>query len=175
MNYIEYNEENIDLKNLEADFITKEDYSNVHKNSIIVCHDVFIKCKYDNKEGILLVKRLNEPAKNVFWPLGGRILRGMPTEVSLTQKAKAECNLSIHNIKYVGTARTYFGKEPFGHGKGTDTINLMYIADGEGEVSLDSLHDSPYILTRESFTLGTVPLPKYVHDFLSEIMKKGLW
>ena len=74
-----------------------EDFREAHKNLIIVCHDVFIK--YNN--GILLVERNNLPAKNVLWPIGGRVLRGVHTEKSLKQKVKEECNLEINSIEFI--------------------------------------------------------------------------
>jgi ADP-ribose pyrophosphatase YjhB (NUDIX family) len=72
------------------------------------------------------------PAKDAYYPVGGRVLRGITAEESLRKKALDECSLKLFNIRYLTTGRTIFKEEPFGHGKGTDTINLIFIADGEG-------------------------------------------
>lgn len=175
MNYLEHNEENVNLKKLEAKFISLDLYKNIHESTIIACHDVFIKCSYNGQNGILLVKRLREPAKDVFWPIGGRILRGIPTEISLNKKVQNECGLVLENIQFLGVARTFFEGEPFGHNSGTDTINLVYIAKGVGNITLDKLHTSPFIITKESYSKIREELPKYVQNFLDIIDQKNLW
>jgi hypothetical protein len=175
MKYTEYNEENVDLQNLETSFISEENYKQIHESTVILCHDVFIRYKNNNTRGILLVKRLREPAKDILWPIGGRILRGKPTEESLSLKVMKECGLTLENIQYVGTSRTFFGGEPFGHTHGTDTLNLVYIADGKGEITLDSLHSSPILITKDLFYQKKYNLPKYVEDFLKIIDKNNLW
>jgi hypothetical protein len=175
MKYTEYNEENVDLKNLEATFISEETYKQIHVSTVILCHDVFIRYKNKETEGILLVKRLREPAKDTLWPIGGRILRGKPTEESLSLKVMTECGLTLENIRYIGTARTFFGSEPFGHTYGTDTLNLIYIADGVGNITLDSLHNSPTLITKDIFYQKKYNLPKYVEDFLNIIDNHNFW
>lgn len=175
MPYLEYNEENADLQNLEANFIDQNIYNNIHEKTIIACHDVFVRCTHNGEQGLLLVKRLREPAKDVWWPIGGRILRGVPTEVSLSTKVKNECGLTLHNIHYLGVARTFFNGEPFGHNHGTDTLNLVYIADGEGEVVLDKLHTSPYIVSKEIYSKIRPELPKYVQQFLDMLDSQNMW
>jgi ADP-ribose pyrophosphatase YjhB (NUDIX family) len=175
MRYLEYNEENIDLKNCEAPFIEEELYKKIHESTVILCHDVFIRCNYKEQHGILLVKRLREPIKEVFWPIGGRILRGIPTELSLIKKAKQECNLDLLNIEYLGTARTFFGEDPFGHSHGTDTLNLIYVADSEGELTLNNDHESPLLVTKESYQTIKKDLPKYVQYFFDKINDDNLW
>lgn len=175
MKYIEYNENNVDLKKLEAKFISEDLYKNIHESTVIVCHDIFIRCRDNEKEGILLVKRLREPAKDILWPIGGRILRGVPTETSLSLKAKKESGLTLTNIQYLGTARTFFESEPFGHNCGADTLNLVYVADGVGEIILDNLHSSPILITREYYTENRHKLSKYVQQFLDIIDKKNFW
>ena len=174
MNYIEYNEDNVELNELQAEFIPQDLYENIHENSVILCHDVFIIHTIGDKKGVLLVKRLKEPAKNVLWPIGGRVLRGVPTEDSLTMKAKSESGLSLKNIQHLGTARTFFKGEPFGHTHGTDTLNLVYVAEGEGELRLDSFHESPLVLTKESYLKNEHPLPDYVRRFLDILITQNL-
>lgn len=77
---------NVNIKQLEADFMDEEYYKNAHKGLIIVCHDVFIQYQ----EGILLVERLNFPAKETLWPIGGRVKRGVSIEDSLREKVWSE-------------------------------------------------------------------------------------
>jgi ADP-ribose pyrophosphatase YjhB (NUDIX family) len=172
MEYREFTEEGTDLSTLVATYSTKETYEIIHKETVILCHDVFIR--YQGK-GILLVKRLNHPEKDVYWPIGGRILRGMDTQESLKQKARDECSLTLTMIAHLGVARTFFKEEPFGHGKGTDTLNLIYLADGEGELKLNNLHKDPLFITKENYQERRETLPEYVQTYLDEINTKNLW
>jgi ADP-ribose pyrophosphatase YjhB (NUDIX family) len=175
MNYKEYKEGGMDISLLETSFIDQKDYEMIHRNTVILCHDVFIRTTYNGVQGILLVTRLNEPAKNIVWPIGGRILRGVSTEESLARKALDECSLRLSNIQYLGTARTFFKGEPFGHGNGTDTLNLIYLADGEGELKLNAVHEAPHIITREEYVRTRETFVPYVQEFLDEIERKNLW
>ncbi len=165
----EYAEENgkiFDLSNLIVRKIPYEQYEDVHKKSIIACHDIAIE--YGG--GILLVVRNNVPAKEELWPIGGRIERGVPIKESLKNKVKEECNLEIEDIKFLGVARTYFETDPFGHGKGTDTINIMFFGKGKGELKLDSLHKNPVILKKEEYN---EEFRKRIHPYVKEILDKS--
>lgn len=132
---------------------------------VLSCHDIFVKYK----GGILLVKRNNSPAKNILWPIGGRIKRGVETEKSLIQKVKQESNLDLKNIKYLGVARTFFETEPFGHRRGTDSINLVYFGEGIGKLKLDDLHEEPTIFSKDKYKKFKQNLHPYIRDFMDLI------
>jgi len=169
--YAHENGKEINLRKLKTNFIEKEDYIKAHQNLPIACHDIFIK--YNN--GILLVKRKNFPAKGILWPVGGRIQRGILTEESLKEKVKQECNLNIKNINSLGLGRHFFETEPFGHKKGTDTPTIVFFAEGEGELKLDNLHETPEIITKEKYTEKFKKnLHPYVRDFMDVIIKNFL-
>ncbi len=152
----------VDLKQLTADFIDKDNYKRAHQGLIIPCHDAFI----GYKNGILLVKRLNFPAKDILWPLGGRIKRGMAAEDSLREKILNEAGLELGNLIELGHARTYFKTDPFGHGKGTDSINFVYFGIGKGLLKLDKLHEAPAIISPEDYQSNRNSLHPYVRDFM---------
>lgn len=145
------------------------DYKISHNLTVIVSHDVFI----EYNKGILLLKRANNPALGEWWCPGGRIERGVPAEDSLKRVAKRECGLSLHDIEYLTTARTFFRTDPFGHGAGTDTINLIYAAQGEGEIVLDSTHTEFRIMKKKDITsrFGR-SLHPYIIYFLKAILDK---
>ncbi|HLD72128.1 MAG TPA: hypothetical protein VJA23_00935 [Candidatus Nanoarchaeia archaeon] len=168
IDYFEEKDQPVDLKRLNGGLMKKEDFVKAHSQLVIACHDVFIK--YDG--GILLIKRDNLPAKDTPWPIGGRILRGVLTEDSLRWKVMSECNLNLAKIKYLGTSRAGFTTEPFGHGKGTDCIALVYFAEGEGELKLDPLHRSPMIITPKKYTASfRKQLHPYVRDWMDVVIK----
>ena len=170
LSYKEYLEAGVDEKILISDFMPAEEYVTAHRGLVIFCHDIFIS--YNG--GILLVKRKLEPAKNELWPIGGRVLRGMSVARSAARKTKEETGLHLKTVKMMGIARTYFGSDPFGHGKGVDTINAVLYGVGEGELKLDDLHEKPVIIKPEDYTPELKSkLSPYVNDYLKIAIKGG--
>ncbi|MFC1722855.1 hypothetical protein ACFL0V_01835 [Nanoarchaeota archaeon] len=156
-----------DISMMKSSFMETSAYAKAHEGLCIPCHDVMIE--YEG--GLLLVKRLTYPVKDVLWPIGGRILRGMSILDSLKQKVKDECGLDIGDVKELGVARTFFKTDPFGHGKGTDTINIMFFAKGSGELKLNDKHYKPIILKPVDYTDGfRVGLHPYVVEMLDLAM-----
>lgn len=165
--YLKESKLNVQVKKLRNSTIPNKEYQLMHQGTVIACHDVFIA--YDG--GILLVTRKNNPAKNETWPVGGRILRGVNTEVSLKRKALAECGLRLEKIKEIGVARTFFNTDPFSHGKGTDTISIVYFAYGKGKIKLDSHHQKPIILRKSTYLKNLKNLHPYVGKYVKECMR----
>jgi ADP-ribose pyrophosphatase YjhB (NUDIX family) len=155
----------VDLTRLEEKFMPDDQYSTAHQGLVIPCHDVFV----DFEGGSLLVKRKRDPAKDFYWPVGGRIKRGMATEDSLRKKVEAECGLQLEDIAFLGVARTFFQTDPFDHGRGTDTLNLVYRAKGSGSLNLDSLHEEPTIITPRQYWEMRDELHPYVQKFMDGI------
>lgn len=158
----------VNLRKLTAPPLSRKIYARAHRSLPIACHDVFI----EYQGGILLIVRDNFPAKNIYWMIGGRINRGMPILESLQKKVKEECGLEIDNIVELGTARTLFKTDPFRHGKGTDTVNWAYFAQGKGNLKLDTLHEKPMIVKPADYTAGfRKSLHPYVRDFMDKAIK----
>ncbi len=157
----------VDLKKLVSSNMPNEDYKNAHAALCVSCHDIFI----EYKGGIILVRREDPPAKGYLWPIGGRIKKGRPTEDSLELKVKEECGLSVDNFVFLGSGRTFFATDPFGHGKGTDTINMVYFARGTGDIKLNNLHSNPTIVTPEIYKKIKKELHPYVRDFMDKAIE----
>ena len=155
-----------DTLNLIAGFMPKEVYQQAHEGLPLLCHDIMIE--YNG--GLLLVVRDNYPAKNVLWPIGGRLERGLSVIDSMKKKVKAECGLELEgNLTFLGWERTYFKTEPFGHGHGTDTVNAKFYARGKGELKLDRLHEKPTIVHPLDYNVSfREDLDPYVRDFMDE-------
>jgi ADP-ribose pyrophosphatase YjhB (NUDIX family) len=160
----EYKIENGDVntKQLEAIKLPEDIYSISHKGLVILCHDVFI----EYQKGILLVNRLILPAKDILWPLGGRIERGKSIEESLRKKVYDESKLEIVDITELGHARTYFKTDPFNHGMGTDSLNFVYFAKAKGTLKLDNKHKEPTIIYPHDYPNIKNTLHPYVKDFM---------
>ncbi|MFH1072857.1 MAG: NUDIX domain-containing protein [Nanoarchaeota archaeon] len=157
----------VDLAVLKADFMPTPAYIEAHKGLVIPCHDVIIQ--YEG--GALLVMRTDFPAKDILWPIGGRVERGMPIEESLKKKVRKESGLELDEITELGYARTYFRTDPWGHGKGTDTINFMFFAQGKGTFQLDKTVAQPTIVLPDQYTLEFwQSLHPYVQDFMDIVV-----
>jgi ADP-ribose pyrophosphatase YjhB (NUDIX family) len=158
----------VDINKFKRLHISSEIWHKFHAQLPIACHDIFIKID----GGILLVNRKLDPAKDMLWPIGGRIKRGIRTITSLKTKVKEECNLDIDNITHLGCARTFFRTDPFNHNNGTDTPVFVFFGEGRGEIKLDELHSTPRIVTHREYTEEfRKRLHPYVRDFMDEAMK----
>lgn len=165
----EYSFENnhkIETTQLQTGFIADDAFSVAHQTMCFACHDVLVRV--DNK--YLLVNRDNVPAKDILWPLGGRVARGVSAEKSLSDKVRKEAGLELSSIRFLGVARTLFETDPWGHEKGTDTLNLMYVADGQGDFRLDQHHSKPYWVSAEDFQT----LRASLHPYVVELFEKAL-
>src|SRR3989344_5592781 len=108
----------------------------------IACVDIVLKT---NDGKFLLVKRDNEPCKNELWLVGGRVQRDESLAETAKRKVKEEIGIEIHNPqKVAGGYETICSEDPFGHSRGTHTINTCYMAEISDEelnkVKLDQLH-----------------------------------
>jgi len=159
----------VNLNKLEANFLEKDIYKAAHEGLVIACHDVFIN--YDGK--ILLVYRDNFPAKNHLWPIGGRLLKGVPAEFSLRKKVYDECGLFLEDIKFLDVDRTLFKTDPFNHGKGTDSLNLVYYAKGSGKIKLDDLHKEPTLVGIGEYLSLRKSLHPYVKQHMDFLWSQG--
>lgn len=156
----------VDLKTLINDNIPQELFAEYHKNCVIATHDVAI-----NYNGlILLVKRNNYPEFGEWWPIGGRIRKGIAIEESLKLKTKKECGLELININFLGSGRCFFHTDPFNHGYGTDTIGFMFYAIGKGHILLDNLHADYKLVSPQEYK----SLRKYLHPYVKEINDKAI-
>lgn len=163
MDYKEYPEKDMSLKSLQAGFMQMDDYKKAHESLVIFCHDIFVH--YEG--GILLIRRKKEPAKDVLWPLGGRVMRGTDVFESAKIKVWEEAQLRLTDLCLLGMGRTYFPADPFGHGHGTDSVNAILFAKGNGQLRLDDLHEHPVIIKSEDCTAEFLnSLEPYVRDYL---------
>ncbi len=171
MEYQEYaieNSKNVPIDFLKTGFISNENFKIIHREVALVTADVLINYA---PGGLLLVKRNNHPAYEEYFPVGGRILKGMPAEEFIVKKAKEECNLSIRDLKFLGVSRMFFHTDPFKHGKGTDTISLMFFANGYGEIKLDKLHNGYFLVNKTNFPEISQKLHPYTKAIIEECLK----
>jgi len=116
--------------------IPKNKYAKIIKSLPIFCVDVAVR----NSMGeYLLVKRLNQPKKNKWWVIGGRVLKGETLLAAVKRKVKDESGLSAKNITPVGYFELLDDISPFGLPFKYHTVSVVFTADitGDKPVKLD--------------------------------------
>jgi hypothetical protein len=162
---------NIPLENLRPEGrLSLEDYTTAHEGLILPYHDIYV----EHNKGILLVRRREEPAKGILWPLGGRLERGMSMEDSLAKKVKDESGLDFEDGELLGEpVRVFSSHTNLDHPLGTDALALVYFGRGKGILNLNSLHEEPTLVTSgtqyEPMREGLHP---YVRDFMDMAMER---
>lgn len=95
--------------------IEEDLYKLIIENVVIVCVDVLAKYKGD----AVLIKRKTEPMKDVYWPIGGRVMHGETYFSAALRKLKEEANIiETRNLKPIGIYEDIFDKNAFK----TDTV-----------------------------------------------------
>lgn len=161
--YFFENKKKISFKKVENKKIPQEIYEKIHAQMVIPCHDVFISYK----GGILLAKRKNKPSKGALWPIGGKMQRGKTKEDSLKNLVKKECGLNISNLKILGISSTGFLTDPFEHGSGTHTSNIVFFAEGEGKINLNEGYEKYLLVTPQEYTSK---MKKNLHPFVRDYL-----
>ena len=91
----------------------------------------------------------------------------------MRKKALEECGLELANLINLGISRTTFQTDPFGHGKGTDSLNVVYFAVGKGRLKLDKLHKNPAIIIPKGTKIEEIR--KYVESIeYTDTLKENL-
>lgn len=116
--------------------IPNEKYSEIISVLPILCVDVVIQ----NTQGeYLLVKRINEPKKGQWWPVGGRVLKGETIEQAVIRKIKEETDLNVKTIQPIGYFELTTDANPFHLPFQYHTVSIVFMAaieDGQ-KVKLD--------------------------------------
>jgi len=126
-----------------------------------------------NKDEILLLKRINEPAKGKFFTPGGRINKGETILEAASRKMYEELGLKIdpNRLVFGGVVEEAYDNGIFGN-IDTHYIDLVYgvvLNDNfeEEKIKLDSQH-SEY----KWFKLDDPDLHHYVKNKISTILDK---
>ncbi len=105
--------------------IPPDQYSEIIRVLPILCVDIIIK----NINGeYLLVKRNNEPKKDEWWIIGGRVLKGETLQSACLRKAKEEAGLRISNVSPIGYYELFADKNAFGLPFAYHTVSVVFEA-----------------------------------------------
>lgn len=84
-------------------------YKKIVEHMPICCVDIVFKV---GKE-VYLFKRAHQPAKNEWWLIGGRILKGERLKDAVLRKAKEEIGVDAKILKVIGVYETFFPESRF--------------------------------------------------------------
>ena len=118
-------------------FIPANDYAQITKVLPILCVDVIV----ENSMGeYLLVKRANEPLKDQWWVVGGRVLKGETLEQAAIRKVKEEVGLKVDFVEPIGYYEDTFETNPFGFSIPLHSVSVVFstVVDGSQQIKLDS-------------------------------------
>ena len=118
-------------------FIPANDYAQITKVLPILCVDVVVQ----NSMGeYLLVKRANEPLKDQWWVVGGRVLKGETLEQAAIRKVKEEVGLKVDFVEPIGYYEDTIETNPFGLSIPLHSVSVVFstVVDGSQQVKLDS-------------------------------------
>lgn len=105
-------------------FVPEKLYKKIVEILPLSCVDIIVK----KKNHFLLIKRLENPAKNKWWFPGGRILFNETLKSAVKRKLKEELNIKkLKNIKFLGVKETKFKKGKFK--KPVYCINNLFLAE----------------------------------------------
>ena len=103
----------------------------------IICVDIIVA----NADGqFLLVKRNNEPLKNQWWVIGGRVEHMETAEAAAIRKLKEEVGIDVSGLKFDGYYEDTFDCNSFESDSSYHTISLVFSVklEAQPELMLDN-------------------------------------
>lgn len=134
-------------------------YQEIMNNVPIVTVDLIIFDKTKTKT--LLFKRNNKPAKDIYYTLGGRLLKNEALDIAIKRKTKDEINLDLSSMDYHfgGTIQEFF-EDSIYENISTHNINFFFycILDNV-DIKLDNQHEN-----YKWFDINDVTIYHYVKE-----------
>lgn len=116
--------------------IPLDKYAEIIKVLPILCVDVIVQ----NTLGeYLLIKRANEPKKDQWWVIGGRVHKGETLEEAAIRKVREETGLEAKNMRPIGYFELVNGMNPFGLLFKYHAISVVFmtVIDDHQPINLD--------------------------------------
>jgi colanic acid biosynthesis protein WcaH len=105
----------------------------------VVCVDIIIRSETGK---FLLARRKNQPLKEQWWVIGGRILAEESAYKACVRKVFEETGLEIHALQFIGFYEDVFDKNSFDEASSYHTISLVFETKVSSEqlILLDKQH-----------------------------------
>lgn len=119
-----------------SELIPRAEYLKFIEKMPFVCVDLIIV----HQDKYLLVKRKEPPAKDLWWFVGGRLMKNETLAQAATRKAKEEVGLDVTPRRIVNVVETQFDDGP--EQIPVHTVNICFLCVAHSDkVSLDGNHD----------------------------------
>lgn len=129
-------------------FIESDLYKEIISKIPITCVDIVVRNELGD---YLLIKRKQQPFKNIYWIIGGRINIGETIKEAVNRKMREEISIDIseNKIEYMGFYEDFFEEYNIDGNDGEDmhayhTISLIFSVTlaSEIEIKLDKDHSN---------------------------------
>jgi len=133
------------------------------KNAPLISIDFFIK--KENK--YLLGKRINKPAKDYYFTIGGRIYKNELIENAKKRILKEEIGyeLEYEKLKFLGVFEHFYTDSVFGDDISTHYINLVYELQVNNLKEILKTQHSEYIWLTQEEIIVRDDVHKYVKKY----------
>jgi ADP-ribose pyrophosphatase YjhB (NUDIX family) len=113
-------------------YIEENLYKSIIENVIVLCTDILVK--YKNK--YVLLRRAEEPMKNVLWPIGGRIRQSETAIGAAQRKLKEELGIiNFKPLKALGYYEDHYNANSFKDNTNYYTLSIVF------ETEIESIDD----------------------------------
>lgn len=135
-------------------------YKIVLENVPIVCVSLVIE-----NNGLLLLKRNENPLKGEWCIPGGRLFRDETIKECAFRKAKEELNLNVKECEIIGIMENFFDINKYESDKGTHVIEIIVECKIENLEEIKVANEfSEYKYTKE--------IPEQLHGMMKTIMRE---
>ena len=104
--------------------IPTEQYTQIIEVLPILCVDVVVQ---NSRGEYLLIKRANEPRKDQWWVIGGRVLKGETLEEAALRKVSEETALKVETMQPFGYYEAVAQANPFGLPSQYHAVSVVFL------------------------------------------------
>ena len=141
-------------------FIPDKLYKQILGNTVNLCVDVCLRYN----DGVVLIKRTEEPCKGVFWPIGGRIHKGETAEDAARRKIKEEIGIDFKGpLLPIGFYEDQYTENSFSRNTDYCTLSIVYAGELD-DIPMFKLDET----SEEIGTFAELPERFRVQTFLHE-------
>ena len=144
-----------------------EEFKTVVKNTPLISIDFIVK---NDENKILLGRRVNKPAKDFLFTLGGRVYKNEKLEDAKNRIVKDEIDLDLKTLdpKFIGVYEHFYEDSFVNDDISTHYVNLAY------EINISYMQDLPkkqhddYVWLSLDELLNSKKVHKYVKDYFKK-------
>jgi colanic acid biosynthesis protein WcaH len=141
--------------------LNKKIFETVINSVPLISIDILLK----KNDKILLGKRVNKPAQNYYFSIGGRIFKNETLDHAIQRVAKIELNIDLKSTpKFIGVFEHFYDDSIY-KDNSTHYVNLAYELEVEGLLDLPIDQHAEYKWFDVDELLESVQVHKYVKDY----------